>query len=420
MTDVAGLPAGQRILFLTPQLLYPPQQGGALRAFNLLAGLAARHTIHLLTFLQADEHLAPDSPLFRLCARVEAVPAPSSRPLHRRLAATLLSPLPDMALRLPSPDFSARLVSLLSQERYNIVQAESLEMAPFLLQAGEQARGALLVFDDFNAEYLLQRRAWETDAQAIRRWPGALYSWVQWHKIRRYEAQVCQAAGLVIAVSEADASALKKIAPAARVAIVPNGVDTTYFSNNSAAGSMPDVTPCDLVFTGKMDFRPNVDAVLWFVQEVLPRVRAEEPAARFLIVGQNPPARLRALADDPAVKLTGRVPDVRPYIAASAVYVVPMRIGGGTRLKVLEAMAMGKAIVSTSLGCEGYPVRDGAELLIADSPAAFARAVVALLRDPARRLRLGLAAREFAVSRYDWRAIVPRLEAAYAVARAGE
>jgi sugar transferase (PEP-CTERM/EpsH1 system associated) len=418
MTDVAGLPAGQRILFLTPQLLYPPQQGGALRAFNLLAGLAARHTLHLLTLLQPGEHLAPDSPLFRLCARVEAVPAPLPRPLHRRLAATLFSPLPDMALRLPSPAFSARLANLLSQERYDIVQAESLEMAPFLLQAGGQARRALLVFDDFNAEYLLQRRAWETDARAARHWPAALYSWVQWHKIRRYEAQVCRAANLVIAVSEMDASALKEIAPAARVAVVPNGVDTTYFSNGSAAGPGPATTPCDIVFTGKMDFRPNVDAVLWFGREVLPRIRAEEPAARFLIVGQNPHPRLRALADDPAVKLTGRVPDARPYMAAAAVYVVPMRIGGGTRLKVLEAMAMGKAIVSTSLGCEGYPVRDGGELLIADSPAEFARAVVALLRDPARRLRLGQAAREFAVSRYDWRVIVPRLEAAYTLARA--
>ncbi len=155
-----------------------------------------------------------------------------------------------------------------------------------------------------------------------------------------------------------------------------------------------------------------------FLRVVLPRIHAEEPDARFLIVGQNPHARLGALAGDPAVKLTGRVPDVRPYMAAAAVYVVPMRIGGGTRLKVLEAMAMGKAIVSTSLGCEGYPVRDGVELLIADSPAEFARAVVALLRDPARRLQLGRAAREFALSRYDWRAIVPRLEAAYTMARA--
>jgi polysaccharide biosynthesis protein PslH len=411
--------AGQRILLLTPQLLYPPQQGGALRAYNLLLGLSAHHTVHLLTFLQPGEELASDSPLYRLCPRVEAVSAPAPRPLIRRLATTLLSPLPDMALRLPSPEFSERLARMLAQERYDIVQAESLEMAPFLLQAKEQAPTALLVFDDFNAEYLLQRRACETDARVVRRWPGALYSLVQWQKIRRYEARVCRAAGLVVAVSEADVMALKQIAPQAHFAVVPNGVDTAYFCPDAIAASSTSGAPSfDIVFTGKMDFRPNVDAALWFAQEVFPAVQAEVPAARFLIVGQAAHPRLRPLAGNPAVHLTGRVPDVRPYIAEAAVYVVPMRIGGGTRLKVLEAMAMGKAIVSTTLGCEGYPVHDGMELLIADTPAAFGRTVVALLRDQALRQRLGQAAREFAVTRYDWQAIAPRLETAYRATRA--
>jgi sugar transferase (PEP-CTERM/EpsH1 system associated) len=408
----------QRILFLTPQLLYPPQQGGALRAYNLLAGLAARHTVHLLTFLQPGEHLDGDSPLLRLCARVETVPAPVSRPLHRRFATTLLSSLPDMALRLPSREFSTRLATLLSQEAYDIVQAESIEMASFLLEAKGLAPRSLTVFDDFNAEYLLQRTAWETDARSFRRWPGALYSFVQWQKLRRYEARVCRSVGLTVVVSEADAAALRRIAPGIRLAVVPNGVDASRFAGD--AGSQGPETPgCDIVFTGKMDFRPNVDAVLWFAQEVLPRVRQEMPQARFVIVGQNPHPRLAPLTHAPAVLLTGRVPDVRPYLAAAAVYAVPMRMGGGTRLKVLEAMAMGKAVVSTSLGCDGYPVRDGVELVIADAAADFARAVISLLRDPARRARLGETARAFASSRYDWRAIVPQLEAAHRAAQEG-
>lgn len=406
----------QRILFLTPQSLYPPQQGGALRSYNLLAGLAARHTVHLLSFLQAGERLPPDSPLHRLCARVETIPAPPPRPWWRRLAATFLSPLPDMALRLPSQAFSSRLAEMLSQERYDIIQAESLEMAPFLLEAKGRAAGALLVLDDFNAEYLLQKRAWETDARSPRRWPGALYSLVQWMKLRRYEAALARAVDLTIAVSEMDEASLRRIAPGAHFAVVPNGVDTAFFSDAAKVGPAPDASPCDLVFTGKMDFRPNVDAALWFAREVLPRVRSEEAGVRFLIVGQSPHPRLRALAHEPAVKITGRVDDVRPYVARAAVYVVPMRIGGGTRLKVLEAMSMGKAVVSTTLGCEGYPVRDGVELIIADSPAEFARAVVRLLRDPEQRKRLGAAARAFA-ARYDWQTIVPRLEAAYQAAR---
>jgi glycosyltransferase involved in cell wall biosynthesis len=169
----------------------------------------------------------------------------------------------------------------------------------------------------------------------------------------------------------------------------------------------------DLVFTAKMDFRPNVDAVLWFAREVLPLIRQGAPQTRFWVVGKDPHPRLAPLASDPAVVLTGWVEDVRPYIAGAAVYVIPLRIGGGTRLKVLEAMAMGKAIVSTALGCEGFELVPDQELVIADSPADFAAAVLALLHDPDRREQLGRAGRRFAGSRYDWQIIVPQLEQVY-------
>jgi glycosyltransferase involved in cell wall biosynthesis len=167
------------------------------------------------------------------------------------------------------------------------------------------------------------------------------------------------------------------------------------------------------VFTGTMDFRPNVDAVLWFARKVLSRVRAQVPEAHFLVVGQRPHRRLDELRGAPAVALTGWVEDARPYIAQAAVYVAPLRIGGGTRLKLLEAMAMGKPVVATRLGAEGYPVADGRELLLADTPADFAAAVVALLRAPERRVELGRVARAFVEQQYDWRAIVPRVEAVY-------
>ena len=163
-----------------------------------------------------------------------------------------------------------------------------------------------------------------------------------------------------------------------------------------------------------MDFRPNVDAVLWFARHVLPRVRADVPDVCFFVVGQRPHRRLDVLRRDPAVVLTGWVEDVRPYIAQAAVCVAPLRIGGGTRLKLLEAMAMGKPVVATRLGAEGYPLADGRELLLADTPADFAARVIALLRAPERGATLGRAARAFVQEHYDWRVIVPRLEAAYA------
>jgi glycosyltransferase involved in cell wall biosynthesis len=167
------------------------------------------------------------------------------------------------------------------------------------------------------------------------------------------------------------------------------------------------------VFTGKMDFRPNVDAVLWFAREVLPLIRQEAVDARFWVVGKDPHPRLKPLLEDPSVVVTGWVDDVRPYIAGAAVYVIPLRIGGGTRLKVPEAMAMGKAIVSTALGCEGFDLVPDQELVIANGPVEFAAAVIALLQDPARREQLGRAARQLAASRYDWQIIVPKLEKVY-------
>jgi len=309
------------------------------------------------------------------------------------------------------------LVDWLARESFDVVHVEGIELAPYLdgiESAPPRGGGAgggtrpLVVFDDHNCEYLLQQRAFFTDLRAPARWPGAAYSFVQWRRLRRYEAQVCRRADRVLAVSDADATALCKLVPALDVTIVPNGINTRTYTPTPTHPHTPT-----LVFTGTMDFRPNVDAVLWFARKVLPRVRAEVPEVHFVVVGQRPHRRLEVLRTDPAVTLTGWVEDTRPYIARAAVYVAPLRMGGGTRLKLLEAMAMGKAVVATRLGAEGYPVTDGQELLLADTPADFAAAVVALLRAPERRAELGRVARAFVEQRYDWRVIVPRVEAAY-------
>jgi glycosyltransferase involved in cell wall biosynthesis len=162
-----------------------------------------------------------------------------------------------------------------------------------------------------------------------------------------------------------------------------------------------------------MDFRPNVDAVLWFAEQVLPLIAASTPDVHLYVVGQRPHRRLRQLADNPRVTITGRVDDPKPYIARAEVYVVPLRVGGGTRLKLLEAMSMGKAVVSTHLGAEGFPVSDGKELVLADDPAAFASAVVQLIDNPEWRSALGKEGRAFVKQKYDWQIIVPQIEALY-------
>jgi glycosyltransferase involved in cell wall biosynthesis len=236
---------------------------------------------------------------------------------------------------------------------------------------------------------------------------------VQWRRLRRYECQACRAADVVVAVSETDAEALRQLDPGLKPYVVPNGVDLAFCSSafRPLSGLLVPGSR-DMVFVGKMDFRPNVDAVLWFAQNVLPLIRKEIPDARFWVVGKDPHPRLAPLKKDPAVVLTGWVEDVRPYIAGAAVYVIPLRIGGGTRLKVLEAMGMGKAVVSTSLGCEGFDLVAGQDLILADEPEEFGSSVVALLRDAGRREDLGRAARGFA-AQYDWRAIVPLMEEVY-------
>ncbi len=275
---------------------------------------------------------------------------------------------------------------------------------------------AAFVFDDHNCEYVMQRRNAFTDLRSPRRWPAAAYSLVQWQKLRRYEAWLCNRAAGVAAVSQADADALHSIAPEATIRVVSNGIDLDLYTPSPA---QPTPRPT-LVFTGKMDYRPNIDAVLWFAQQVLPIIHARRPDARFLVVGRNPHPRLEPLLDMRGVELTGAVEDVRPYIRDAAVYVIPLRVGGGTRFKALEAMAAARPIVSTSLGVEGLGVGHGRELLLADTPAAFAEAVLMLLAPESSGLREKLAhnARRFVERNSGWEPIAHGFDSLYEELRA--
>ena len=403
-----------RLLFLTPQLPYPPHQGTALRNLNLIAGLVQRHQVHLLSFATFEDNLTPSRTLDDMCEAVYTVPLPE-RTSWQRLWTTLTSPLPDMAHRLASPEFDTKLTEVLREHRFDVVEFEGIEMIPYLptvlrcLQ--DPSVRPCLVFDDHNAEYMLQKRVFEADVRLPHHWPGAVYSFLQWQKLRRYEAWACHHVDAVAAVSDGDAQALRRLVPELHIAVAPNGVDIAGYAGSVDSGQV--LPPHSLVFTGKMDFRPNVDAVLWFARWVLPQVQRSVPDVRFYIVGQRPHARLDRLRGHPNVVITGRVPDALPYIGGASVYVIPLQSGGGTRLKVLEAMAMRRAIVSTSMGCDGFPIVSGREVILADDPQSFAERVVELLQDSERREALGRAAFTFAV-RYDWSLIVPRLEALYA------
>ncbi|MGQ9500544.1 MAG: glycosyltransferase [Anaerolineae bacterium] len=395
------------ILLLTPQLPYPPHQGTSLRNYNLIAQLAKRHQVEVLSFLDEGQSLAAAAPLLEMCAWVGAVPVPQ-RTTARRIRQMLGSCLPDMAWRLWSPHYQECLTRRLAEVQFDVVQIEAIELAPYLSAIEATRPRPLIVFDEHNCEWRLQQRAFLTDVRIPWRWPAALYSLVQWIRLRRYERGICRRVDKVIAVSEADRQGIQSVAPEISITVVPNGVDLGEYGNYRGAKEC-----FDLVFTGKMDFRPNVDAMLWFCDRVLPLIHRERPSVRLAIVGQRPHTRLDRLRRVEGITLTGWVPDVRPYLAGATVYVAPLRVGGGTRLKLAQAMAMGCAVVATSLAAEGFPVESGKHLLLADTPREFAAAVVQLLENPSLRARLGAEARAFVQSRYGWEQLAPQLEEVY-------
>ena len=241
-----------RLLFLTPQLPYPPHQGPTkgttIRNYGLLAGLASRHEIHLATFLAPGDDLADLGLLRDVCEAIHPVPQPQ-RTKRQRVWTTLTSALPDMAHRLASPVFADTLTRLLADHQFDVVQLEGIEMAPYLSALLDHARQArqppLLVFDEHNAEYVLQRRVFETDVRVPFRWPGALYSFVQWQKLRRFEAWACRQVDAVAAVSDVDARALQRIVPDLKVSVVPNGIDVAAYSFNCQV-----VEPCSSAHSG--------------------------------------------------------------------------------------------------------------------------------------------------------------------------
>jgi len=400
----------KRILFLTPQLPYPPEQGTAIRNYHLIQRVATRHAVDLLSFVSSEPAPEYVSALSALCGRVELVPAPE-RSGRQRLGTLLTSREPDMAQRLASQAYAEALARMLSTGAYDIVQVEGIEMARFGLQIAGMHRPAI-VFDDHNAEYLLQQRAFRTDLRRPRRWPQAAYSAVQWLRLRRYERVACLASAGVVAVSALDALAIGRLDPRIEPLVVPNGVDIAGYRTD-----LPDSLPLrhpNLVFTGKMDYRPNVDAMRWFCAEVWPKVRAEVPGVHLYIVGKQPHREVQRLAEDEQINVTGYVPDILPYFGGADVYIVPLRVGGGTRLKVLEAMATGLAMVSTSLGAEGIELVHGEHAMLADTAGAFAAATIRLLAEPALRRSLGAQARALAEARYSWRQIIPELFPLYA------
>ena len=395
-----------RILWLKSDLLLPLDKGGKLRTWHLMRHLARRHEITYLAFREPDQPAADVEGMKEVAARVETItrrePAKGTMRFYVDAALHLVDPLPYAVGKYRSAEYRRRLEALLARERFDLIVCDFLFPAVNL----PKRLPCPAVMFTHNVESEIWRRHAETKTGVL----GRLLYGAQYRRMLRYERRELARFDGILAVSDADRDTFTRLYPGAisqPVHVVPTGVDTDYFEPASS-----DPQSRAMVFTGSMDWLPNEDAMLYFCREVLPAIRAEIPDASLAIVGRTPTPAVKKLAEEHGVTVTGRVDDVRPYMKEAAVYIVPLRIGGGTRLKIFEAMAMGKAVVSTTVGAEGLPVTDGEHVRLADEPAAFARAVVHLMRDLDERRRIEAAARALVVARYDWSAVAGELESA--------
>lgn len=409
-----------RLLMVTPQLPYPPQSGGALRAYGILLTLhEAGHQVSLLSF--DDGKLTGEAaPLAGLCEAIITLPPPAARSKIARLRHLLLSGEADLVQRMGSAAMRAKLDELARTGDYDVIQFEGIEMALYLPHGCAAGTRSKLIYDAFNAEYALQRMIAQVDATTPRRWLAAIYSHLQAARIYTLERDICQQADEVIAVSPEDAALLQPLR-GKPLPIVPSGIFSAEYAhpNDPDAVEVPfdpqtyKVGQIPLLFTGKMDYRPNVDAALWFAESIFPRIHDAQPDARFVVVGQQPNSEVQALTVHEDIVVTGKVPDVKPYLHQAAVYVAPLRMGSGTRLKLLEAMAAGCCIVATNVAAAGLDEDSKRAMLIADDEASFADAVLSLLQDSELRGTLGTLAQRMVRAKYDWAALGVRLMEVY-------
>jgi sugar transferase (PEP-CTERM/EpsH1 system associated) len=386
----------RRILMVAEHFPFPPNGGAEMRNFQLLIGLAGTDDVTLLTFSPPELAEKRLERVRTMVARVHTVPRPCTASKWKRQTqlAALLTPFSYQQLHVRSRALQRAIDELSRQQQFEVVQVEASHLAHFRF-----GRDVPVILDEHNIEYELLRRT----SMMERSPPRKLYNWTEYVKFRRAEVRAWRSVAGCVFTSERERALAASAAPGTPCGLVPNGVDPDYIR--------PVVTTSaskNIVFTGRQDYRPNRDAALYFARSIFPLILREHPDATLSVVGQLPPQDVLHLAGG-AVEVTGQVPDVRPYLERAAVAVAPLRAGGGTRLKILEAMAAGKPVVSTSIGCEGLAVQPGEHLLVADSPELFAQHVNRLLSDRALAGEMGARGRRLIEARYTWGALVKQL-----------
>ncbi len=391
-----------RILFLSPTVPFPLTDGGRIRVFNLLKQIATKDDVTLLALETQPTDAEGVAQLQQLGIQVHLVPNAQTLPpvSFGTLLKASLKRQPITVARYDLPTYRQKFKELIATGTFDLVHYEMFHTAQFHTEARLPS-----VLSQQNVDSAIWRRLCR---ETINPFYKFAY-WTQQLAFQRYERVLSPKFDAVACTSDIDAAVFQRHCAKNTIEIIPNGVDVTHY--------LPDFSaevPAHLIYIGSMDWYPNEDAVGFFADEVLPRIQERVPDVRFSIVGGNPSARVQKLAERKGVVVTGRVPEIKPYFAEATVFVVPLRIGSGTRLKILEALAMGKAIVSTSVGAEGLDLKDGEEIFIADEPTVFAEAVTRLLTEASLRRRIGENGRARVERDYDWRSIGEKLHGVYA------
>ena len=390
-----------KILFLSPTVPFPLTDGGRIRVFNLLKQIATKNSVTLLALETQPPDTEGIAQLQQLGIQVHLVPnAPTLPPVSfGTLLKGFLRQQPITVARYDLPAYRQKFKELLATETFDLVHYEMFHTAQFYTETHLPG-----VLSQQNVDSEIWRRLCGETANPFYKFAY----WTQQLAFQRYERVLSPKFDAVTCTSDIDAAVFQQHCAEDLIEIIPNGVDVTHYLPDFSAEA-----PAHLIYIGSMDWYPNEDAVGFFADEGLPRIQERVPDVRFSIVGGNPSARVQKLAERKGIVVTGRVPEIKPYFAEATVFVVPLRIGSGTRLKILEALAMGKAIVSTSVGAEGLDLKDGEEIFIADAPIAFADAVTRLLTDAPLRRRMGEKGRARVERDYDWQSIGEKLHTLY-------
>lgn len=459
MTSNTEIKEQINILFVSATVPYPATDGGRIRVLNLVCRLCQIHKVTLLTLITSPVDEQGAEYLREMGVEVVGVRFQQRKVIAvlRSLSQSFLQGKPLTVAKYYSAEMAKALDNLLKSRRFDIVHFEMLHTGQYLpeLRAkseGQRAKSKELrakskelrarseeagkregveptrrvastrfyastlpqslhrsmpyatVLGEQNVDSSIWHRLAGTEPNPLRK----LIYYSQYRRFMSYESRICRYFDMCICVSAQDQKILSSLCPETVIEVVPNGVDPDYFKPGEG-----EEDEARLVFTGSMDWHPNEDAVLYFCDHILPLIRAELPETTFYIVGSNPTGRVLKLCKIRGVIVTGSVEDVRPYIASAAVYIVPLRIGGGTRLKILQALAMKKAVVSTSIGCEGLDLEPDKHLLMADEPQQFAARTIQLIRDGSLRSKLGDNGRALIQERYDWDVIVRKLDLVY-------